>query len=239
MMETRKLTREGMSEFRVWLENPVGYNTPAEIERDMVEPFDRYVIDPERRFGSRYEFGVYLNDQFRDADFNNLMSPECDGLWAWLAIVYFNQLTANGIRREEHYVVMRKGSAGALAYRHAVRTSYELVYVHNNAAQICLSCPMDTWGELAEQMTSRQTLMRNPGFFKTAFVLYMSEGRLRRGAASRPRERNGRNPRDRTGLGGIRRLAVALQRLDLTYDTEEMNPEQIKKVLPQEFSRWT
>ena len=241
MVKTRRLTVEGLSAFSNWLENPNGKIPPAKLLDDetMTEPLGDYDIDPTQAFGSRLEFGTYLNKQLAGADFNGLMSPDNDGFWAWLAVAYFSQLTEKGIRRAEHYLVTRKGSAGSLAYRHAARTSYELVHIHGESAQICLKSPMHTFGDMTEQLASRQTIAHNRGFFQTAFDLYVKDGKLRRGASSKPKKPKERKPGDRTGFGSVRRLAIALQRLDLTYDTEDMESAQMKVVLPKEFSKWS
>ncbi|MHB1084927.1 MAG: hypothetical protein ACYCZA_08810 [Thiobacillus sp.] len=240
MINTRQLNAEGVALFAKWLEAPTGEVPPVELlDNDAVtEPFGDYYIDPVREFSSRLEFGSYLNDLFVGSDFNGLMSPDSDGLWAWLAVVFFKQLAPNKIRRTEHYVVTRKGSAGSLAYRHAVRTAYELFHIHREYAQICLKSPMHTFGDMTEQLASRQAIAHNRGFFQTAFELYVRDGKLQRGASSKPKKPKDRKPGDRMGLGSVRRLAVALQRLDLTYDTEDMESEQMKAVLPREFMKY-
>jgi len=241
MTKTRSLNPEGISVFSSWAGSPSGGTPPAELfgSEAMTEPFGDYDIDPARKFDSRLEFGSYLNERLAGAAFNGLMSPDSDGLWAWLALMYFEQLTEKGIRRAEHYVVMRKGSAGTLAYRHAVRTPYELVHIHGNNAEICLKSPMHTFGDMAEQLASRQAIAHNRGFFQTAHELYIQGGKMKRGAASKPKKPKDRKPGDRTGFGSVRRLAIALQRLDLTYDTECMESMQMKAVLPKEFAKWS
>ena len=90
-----------------------------------------------------------------------------------------------------------------------------------------------------EQLASRQAIAHNRGFFQTAFEMYMHDGSLRRGAASKPKKPKDRKPGDRTGLGSVRRLAIALQRLGLTYDTEDMESVQMRAVLPKEFAKWS
>ncbi|BBI98691.1 hypothetical protein FGKAn22_03840 [Ferrigenium kumadai] len=240
MIKSRMLNADGIATFTKWLENPSGSQPPAPLldSEEMTEPFGDFDIDPSREFVSRQEFGEYLNEQFSGANFNELMSPDSDGFWAWVAIAYFRQLTAKGIRRAEHYVVIRKGSAGSLAYRHAVRTPYELVHIHGAFAEICLKSPMATFGDMTEQLASRQGIAHNRGFFQTAHELYIKGGVLKRGASSKPKKLKDRKPGDRTGLGSVRRLAIALQRLDLTYDTEDMDSRQMCDVLPKEFSMW-
>ena len=240
MINTRMLTAEGVTLYATWLSEATGPQPPEELlsDENLSTPFGDYEIDEARTFESRLEFGLYLDEIFRHADFHGLMSPDTDGLWAWLTVVYFKQLSAKGIRRQEHYLVTRKGAAGSLAYRNAARTSYELAHIHGRNAEICLRSPMHTFGDITEQLTSRQTIAHNRGFFQAAAIMYMRDGRLLRGAASKPKKPTERKAGDRTGLGSIRRLAIALQRLDLTYDTEEMRPDLMRSVLPREFAKW-
>lgn len=241
MIEARVLNAQGIEHFRNWLEaSSAGDQPPAALldsdEYSVI--FDGVEVDEHATFGSRFDFGTYLVEQFRNSDFSVLLSPSLDGLWCWIAALYFKQLSAKKVARTEHYIVTRKGSTGSLAYRHAARTSFELAKVHGEAARICLSGPMQTFGDMTEQLASRQTIARNVGFFQAAYSLYFDGQKLRRGAASKPKKPKERKPGDRTGLGGARRLAIALQRLDLTYDTEIMDSSSIRLVLPREFARW-
>jgi hypothetical protein len=240
MIEVRRLNYPGLNLFSGWLEIDGEELPPRELlnSPDYTEPVYSGQINPDKVFASRYEFGQYLNQKLGAESFKDLMSERNDGLWAWLAVVYFKQLSAKGKRRKEHYIVTRKGSMGSLAYRQAARTSYELVYIHGEHSLVCLSVGMATFGDMAEQLASRQTLAHNRGFFQTAYELYVRNGKLRRGASSKPTKVQIRQPKDKTGLGSARRLAIALQRLDLTYDTETMNATNISAVLPREFSRW-
>jgi hypothetical protein len=239
VIDVRAHTEDGISVFLTWLDNPKGDLPKELIAGDLATvPYGNWRIDPDRQFVSRLSLGKYLKDALGDGDANRLLEPSSDGLWSWLAAIWLRQLAAKKIRRAEHYVVMRKGPTGSLAYRHGVRTSFELVHIHGDDASICLNTPMSTWGDMAEQLASRQTIAHNRGFFKIAAALYLSDGKLKRGAASKPKNPKDRMPGDRAGLGSARRLALALQRLDLTYDTEIMKASQIAKVLPKEFARW-
>ena len=241
MIRAKKLTEEGIRQFRQWLDNLGGTQPPESLVNgdDTTEPFNEFEIDPERIFETRQDFGEYLNERFKDAEFSEMTALDSDGLWAWLAVIYFRQLTQKRVRRAEHYIVIRQGSAGSLAYRHAARTPYELVHVHGEGARICLNSPIYTLGDMTEQLASRQTIAYNHGFFEAAFNLYVKEGKLKRGASSKPKKPKDRKPGDRTGFGSIRRLAIALQRLALTFDTEIMLSDQLLGVLPKEFAKWS
>jgi len=240
MMEVRRLKDSGINLFGAWLEVHDAGSPPPELINgpDFTEvAYDAY-IDPDETFSSRYEFGNYLNAKLAACGFNELMAPENDGLWAWLAVIYFRQLRGKKRRRKEHYIVTRKGSVGSLAYRQAARTSFELVHIHSQYSLVCLSVGMATFGDMTEQLASRQTLAHNRGFFQAAYELYIRNGKLRRGASSKAKTLRIRQPGDKTGLGSARRLATALQRLDLTYDTEIMDASSVVSVLPREFNRW-
>jgi hypothetical protein len=240
MTALRRLTDAGLEKFQAWLLVPEGVLPPesllnGDLESEIVGDAE---IELDIQFSSRYSLGEYLVKKLQGHQFVSLMSPVSDGIWAWLAVVFFKQLTEKGIRRSEHYVVARRGLTGSLAYRHAIRSSFELVYIHGPCAQICLQAPMHTFGDMAEQLASRQTIAHNRGFFQAAFDLYFKDGKLRRGASSKPKKPKERQPGDRSGFGSIRRLAIALQRLDLTYDTGVMPSKTLVSVLPREFSKW-
>jgi len=239
MIKVRRLNSDGIQLFGKWLEGGEEGIPPAQLVDDPLYTDIAYevTVDPDAIFGSRYQFGTYLCNQFRDLDFKELLDRENDGLWTWLAVIYFKQLAQKKMQKYWHYIVTHSGPAGSLAYRHAVRTSYELVYIHGEKAIICLGVPMYTWGEMAEQLASRQTLAHNRGFFGTAYDLYVKGSKLIRGASSKPKKPKDREPGDTTGFGSVRRLAIALQRLDLTFDTDIMASAALISVLPKEFNK--
>jgi hypothetical protein len=240
MTSLKRLTDEGIQIFLQWLETS-SEPLPPELKDEPYCTDSGYAIciDPSLTFATRYEFGVYLAGVLASVDFHELLSAKNDGLWDWIALLYLPQLAPNGPNRSEYYVVKRKGPRGSLAYRQAARTSYELVKIHAETARVCLNVPMDTWGEMAEQLSARQTVAHHRGFFEAAHRLYYENGKIKKGAASRPKKPSERKPKDRVGFGGVRRLAVALTRLDLTYDTEVMKAAELVTVLPREFKRWT
>lgn len=240
MLELRKLNEEGNILFKNWLNEKKDEAPPIELISDesYSESINASHVDPDLKFSTQYDFGEYINEVLKDIDFNILMNPENDGMWNWLSVVYFNQLAPKKRKMYWCYVVVRKGAVGSLAYRHVLRTAYELFHIHEDDSKICLSVPLHIWSDIEESLASRQTVAHNRGFFKTATSLYISEGKVRRGAASKPKKKKLRKIGDKTGYGSVRRLAIALQRLDLTYDTEVMKSSEITGVLPREFNKW-
>lgn len=242
MIRARKFNPAGMEAFRNWLAGGGFGGSPAGliVNPDFTEPFADSSIDPLKQFASRYEFGLYLRDALSGIDAGLLLSPEGDGLWAWINAVYFSQLAPTAIRRAEHYIPIRRGTAGSLLHRNAARTAFELVLVHGPNARFALQQPMHIHGQLLESLSASQSVARNRGFFAAAATMYVgADGKLKRGATSKPKNPRDRKPGDEAGKGSIRRLPTALKRLDLTYDVDILAPDQLISMLPREYARWT
>lgn len=245
-LELRAFTAQGLAAFRTFLEShEMGGKVPAELlsHNANTELFGEGMLDPSIVFKSRFEFGKYLVCQLAHRDFEELTSSDSDNFWAWVAAVYFDQLSAETKRsrkpkKPEHYVVTRHGHRGSLHYRQGPRTAFEMVYVHGDYAKVCLCVPMGEFGDMAEQLTSRFKIARDTGYFRAAAALYLREESLVHGAASRTRHPRKRKPRERRGQGGAGRLAKAFNWLTLTYDTAAMASEEILAVLPREFDRF-
>lgn len=237
-MNIRRLTEKGRQEYRDWLTSrKVGDVPPNELLEgdDQTETAFEIEIDIGKKFASRYEFGEYVTGIFSGRDAKALLSQEWDGLWDWLTVLYFSQF---GLKDSKpwHYTVTRRGHAGSLAYRHLARTSYEMFWRHGESSRVMLAVPMDTWGDMSEQLTSRQKVAYHRGYIQAANALYMSGGKPRRGAAGRVKPRAKRKPGETTGKGGVARLALAVQRLSRTYDTHPLPLNGLLGLLPKEFS---
>lgn len=236
-MKIRKLTDVGTAKFLDWLNSgrpgalpPVLLDgieeTQALLDRD---------IDPDATFHSRLEFGAYLNEVFSGLNAQALLGSQNDGLWNWLTVAYFSQI---GKKRSKywHYVVTRRGHAGSLAYRHLARASFEMYWRHGENAKVLLNVDMSTFGDASEQLTSRQNVAYHQGFIATASCLYVADGKLKRGAASRLKPPHKRKQGERAGRGNVARLALAVRRLCRTYDTHELPVDSMIKLLPKEFA---
>lgn len=160
-----------------------------------------------------------------------------DGLWDWLTIAYFSQF-GRKISKSWHYTVTRRGHSGSLAYRHLARTAFEMYWRHGADSFGMLHVDMSTWGDLSEQLTSRQNVAYHRGYIRTANTLYLADGKLRRGAASRVRPLSKRKPGDTVGRGGVGRLALAVRRLCRTYDTHVLETAAMLELLPWKFNHF-
>lgn len=238
-MKVRKLTEAGATEFQRWLDSRVAGDTPPASLLDGIEETELVQIgveiDPAKVFSSRYEFGQYMADLFSKYDARTLISQRNDGIWNWLTVVYFAQF-GKKTSKSWHYVVTRRGHSGSLAYRHLARTSFEMFWRHRERSLVMLYGDMSTWGDMSEQLTSRQNVAYNHGYITAANSLYLENGKLRRGAAGRVPPAKKRRLGDRRGRGGAARLALAVRRLCRTYDTHAMDTARMIELLPREFA---
>lgn len=237
-MNIRQLTEKGRQEYRDWLTTrTMGDAPPKELLEgdDQTETAFGVEVDIGKKFASRYEFGEYIAGIFSEIDAKAILGQEWDGLWDWLTVLYFDQF-GQKVSKPWHYTVTRRGHSGSLAYRHLARTACEMFLRHGESARVMLAVPMDTWGDMSEQLTSRQKVAYHRGYIQAANALYMSGGKLRRGAAGRVKPRAKRTSGDTAGKGGVARLALAVQRLSRTYDTHPLQLDGLLGLLPKEFS---
>src|SRR5262245_4390596 len=137
MIPVRAFTEAGIAAFSSFLAAGAAGVSPEALVGDpnLSEPFHDRSIDPEMKFSSRYDFGCYLQQVFAGLDAERLLAPESDGMWAWVNGLYFRQLAPISVRRSEHYIPTRRGSAGSIIHRNAARTAFELVVIHGENAQ--------------------------------------------------------------------------------------------------------
>jgi hypothetical protein len=239
-MKIRRLTESGRATFHAWLSHRgVGDLPPSELLDgfETTEIFLDVEIDPSISFANRFEFGKYMVNLLDKVDAKVLLSQRHDGFWDWLTIAYFSQF-GRKVSKYWHYTVTRRGHSGSLAYRHLARTAFEMYWRHGADSIVMLHVDMSTWGDLSEQLTSRQNVAYHRGYIRTANTLYLSNGGLRRGAASRVRPVSKRKPGETVGRGSVGRLALAVRRLCRTYDTHVLETAEMLKLLPREFTNF-
>lgn len=239
-MKLRRLTVDGRKEFRSWLETRKLGETPAKDLIDsptLTEQILDITIDTSREFETRFEFGKYLMSLLPESQMKTLLSNKNDGVWDWLTVVYFSQFGRKA-SKYWHYTVTREGHP-PLSYRHLARTTVEMYWQHQDNSRVMLQADMGTWGDMAEQLTSRQDIAYNKGYISAANTLYLDDNKLKTGAASRVRPIKKRKKGELTGKGAVGRLALAVRRLSRTHDTFVLGTDEMIGVLPKEFSKFT
>ncbi|MEA5669659.1 hypothetical protein VA603_19175 [Stenotrophomonas sp. MH1] len=237
------LNEDGIGMFRMWLKAPAGM-PPREILTDprfSIVLEEDHEIDLDRRFETTYELGRYLHEEVFGGSVDRLKLRGRHGLWAWISLAMIGSLLRRGRGKtglplgEAHYV----HAGERLGYRLIARTAWEVVCLHGDNARLPFSSPASPWGDVAEQMTSRQEIFMHPSFWKVAGVLYLeADGRVKRGVSAIRSAGHRKNPRSRVGLGGLRRLAVSFGQFERTYLLRAMTAEQIIGILPREYGAW-
>ena len=184
-----------------------------------------------RLFNTRFEWAKYaltLTGSAADAQ------VQADaGLWAWLTLVYFNQVCPPkaGIRKlgqRARYVAT--GTDYRTYYRHLLAGPWQILSAHRDhpeRVRAVLGGTMQTPGDLYEQMASRMELATSATVLSLSNSLYLDEntGKRKRGFGS-------------SGKGSPRRLAEVLMQLDLTFDIYAMPMDKLMRLLPREFDRF-
>ena len=190
-------------------------------------------IDRDRRFTHRFDAAAYLFErlsQLRTPVYQHLERDK--GLWAWLALLWFNQLCLpdrNGILRpKERARWIPVLDDARRYYRHLLLGPYLIYRMHAKTPDL-------TEAVLSSELhvgTSEvfRTIIETQQFVTSASVvglvgrLYFDSKRKRliRGAGTK-------------GPGGVRRLGNVLTQLDRTFDLHSIRVDQLMSLLPQEF----
>lgn len=237
-MTLRRFTESGIEQFRQYLTQ---LRTEPSLEPPMwllgddvaTKPLSESVEVPTTLLGNRLTAAKMVDELLRTA---NLSGVERDiGLWAWLALNFFEQLCPVDGRG--------KRDPGALSkfipeveetrryYRHLLLGPYMLYVAHrDNPDRLrALLCDKPTIGtsETYRLFIENPTLISCNAAVEMATILYYDpdRGRIRRGAGAK-------------GSGGCRRLVQVLQQFDCTYDLPMLTCERLLEMLPTEFKKF-
>jgi hypothetical protein len=243
----RCLNDAGIQKFCAWLADPQD-NPPTEMLDNPTycdELSKEFWVDSTKVFETSFALGKYLHEEV----FFNVSDPAghsaLTGMWAWISLRFITSLLSKGASRKNkpldfpHYLELPTQQGRRLGYRLIARTAWRLVRQHGDLAEVALGSKRSPWGEMAEQMTSRQEIFSHPSFWAVAFRLYRnSKGELRRGATSQRPASARKDPKNKAGKGGVRRLPFTFRQFDRTYLTRAMSLNQMLDVLPKEYQRW-
>ena len=218
---------------------------------DFAEPMGLNVeIDLEEKFPSRFEFAEYICGRFGTAWKEELLGDP--GLWAWLAVAYWDQFTAAGVNRQDHYIPMMGHYAGRLGhqridYRSCTRSPVLLYHRFGDQAKFFLKgsakvpSSMATMGDLIEQLLGKQDVFGNDRIMETIMSHYSdADGRMQTGATGYTKKKGKKlksGKWSKTGYGKVRRLVEGvLPRLKLTYNVNELLAAEVITLAGPEFS---
>lgn len=234
MTALRKLNARGIAAFRDYLRSIRAgsefQSNPALLYVDefstAIQP--RIEIAP-RRFAHKLDAAVYLSEVLHPVESPALTSDA--GLWAWLALYYFDQLSpigADGKRRpreDYHYIT---GTGRWVHERHLLAGPYRIYRMHGERARLLLHPAVHQHGNFIYDLSFHRDLITNRGLIAAIDLLYWNPRtkRPKRGATTATRP------------GNLRRLIAVLQQLDLNYDLYGMRAAEILDLLPDEFAAW-
>jgi hypothetical protein len=234
----RSFNTAGRTAFEAWLNNPSGAAPKSLLTDETLTELllPDYHVDLERRFTTSYALGVYLSSEvFTEIPYRFALLAS-HGMWSWISLAYIDSLLKKSGQPldKAHYI-----DTSRYSYRLIARTAWDLVALHGDAAKVALGSMRSPWGEMAEQMTSRQEIYANRSFWPVAHHLYASaDGGVKRGATSQRNKKARRDPNSKSGLGGVRRLPFTFKQFDRTYNLRTMELGAIAELLPAEYARW-
>lgn len=190
-------------------------------------------IDRNRRFTRRFNAAAYLYERLTPLRTPAYQHLERDkGLWAWLALLWFNQLCLpdrNGmLRPKERARWIPVLDDARRYYRHLLLGPYLIYRMHAKTpdlAEAVLSSEVHVGtGEVFRTIIETQQFVTSPSVIGLIGRLYYDSKRKRliRGAGTK-------------GQGGVRRLGNVLSQLDRTYDLHSIRVNELMSLLPQEF----
>jgi len=237
-MNLRRLNEKGMMRFVEFLdsligEKPMPYPTELLTDPEATEEIIPCNEIEHHSFGSRYAAAKYLYKVFKDSGLTNIEHDR--GLWAWLALFYFDELCPPGARGRckpgELARWIPETGVSWRYYRHLLAGPYRIYAAHSDnpeRAMLVLCGSLHQPGDIVEQIASRQELVTNDGLMEAASTLYFdaSSSKPKRGAATKE------------GKGTVRRFIDILNQFDVTWDLYSLQAGDMVQMLPDEFSRF-
>jgi hypothetical protein len=240
----RVLTSRGTERFRAWLTRGAAAGEPTprallidpECSAPLAQMIEIEAAPGGKPFTNRYDFGVYLRNRL--APLNPVAIARDTGLWNWLSLYYFDHLCPSasegtrGLLATEVYVLSPERKYRQV-FRHLVRGPWYAACEHGENAKVLLihtersGVVLATRGRIFEDLASRQSILGNRTVIAAAQRLYFDNkyNRPRFGASG-------------YGPGSVRRFAIVVQQLELTYDTRACSVDQLLSLLPREFNEW-
>ena len=236
-MLLRKLNPHGLDAFADFLDHQRIGTHPDYPEVLLHDNATSEIVVPQveveiKVFGNRFEAAKYLNERLSHAGITNLGIEK--GIWAWLALLYFDELCPAGKDGQrmpgEPARWIPEISNYRKYYRHLLAGPYRIYMAHSDAPQraMALLCgQLHRPGEVVEQLSARQELVTNKGVVELATMLYCDKEtyQLKRGSSGK-------------GAGSPRRLADIFNQFDVTWDLYSMTATELQLMLPPEFERF-
>jgi hypothetical protein len=236
-MKIARLNKQGIEHFANWIDNlKVNPSTPSPLflltDINYSEPIEKEITVEVKQFANRFETAKYLFDTFGSADLTDIDNDS--GLWAWLSLFYIDEVCpvnndGNRKPREIARYILDPVNYQRY-YRHLLAGPYRIYRTYRDDPKIALALlcqPLAKFGDIVEQLASRQELVTNKGIIALATRLYVcpQTGQLKRGAGGK-------------SAGSARRLSDVIDQFDLTWDLYASSVDDLQRILPKEFANF-
>ena len=234
-VQVRRLTAAGTKRAKEFLaymrEHPGAKREPP---RELLfgerysRPFRESVRVERRPFRTRREAAEYFALKFKST--RHLVADHAE-LWSWLGMYYFADTVRvnNGQVRlsplDERFVVDSSNSSSyRQRYRHYLWGAWRLCVTHGQSVAFLLDQELTSFPAIMQRALGSVFIFNSVGVIQTMLRLYTANGKMKRGF--------------REGFGGLAKFVLVLNQLERTYDVYGMSPDELIKVLPEEFQRW-
>jgi hypothetical protein len=236
MFPLRMFTPQGVAQFRESLHR-IKANEITQLPPTLVnDPALTQIVDGEvyvekRTFQTTLEMAQYLHPIIKAVRLANKFYNQ--GLWAWLSAFYFDVICPiqDGIRKPgedvRHILSSQRWQDHSA---HLIAAPVRVYDTHGDErTKLLLHGPPNHRALFLHLIMNSQELAMNPGILEAVTILYWDETTdgAKRGATT-----NGKP-------GTLWRFIALMNQLDVIYDLQAMNGEQIVSLLPKrEFERW-
>ena len=234
----RLLNKDGLVRFHAWLEESRSAKKRLRIPEQLLhddrysEPATLLIELPEYAFTSCWDAAEQMALLLAPLPAKELEGVDGlgnRGLWGWLALFYFSQLSPEAPGAANRYIPETEGGAfGLRYYRHLLAGPFRLHRQLGDAAKPALISPLPEHNALYNALADHQDLVQNRGLVEAMNLLYFDAkvGKLRRGVSNSQK------------AGSLARFFPVMHQLEMTYDLLGLSAEEIIELLPSEFDDW-
>lgn len=244
MLKVRKFTKDGVAVVKAAIDGYLSGMTKGfhgiQIEEsdlkqimeladdeDLLEPEALNVsIDPTKTFDSSHELGKYLCKQFLTMD----VDARSSGLWTWIAMVYLDQLVERDRQSKPRllssYRYIFYEDNRLRYYRHLVFMPYYLNHRLGDDAFVFLDSPVYVSGDFLNQ-AQKDEVVSNRNLVAMCGKYYYDRGSRKFSPGFTSTKADHRS---------MRRLVQSIvPQLSINFDMHILSPEEIFKLLPEDF----
>lgn len=234
-MTIMRLNREGINKFSEFIlsqksDSPQDFPQDLLVEGDYAQEIGGSALDLDTlNVSDRMQAARCLNEIVEGL---GLVHAERDaGFWTWCSAYLYNRLRKGKRKVGDTAVWVLMPDKHDRYYRHYLASIWFVYSIYADSESVLeplfVGRPVNTPGEVFEQLASRQERIANKTILQVLSSLYWDRNKqaLKRGAGGKSK-------------GSARRLAQVLKQYNRTYDLFALTGEQLFSMLPVEFDKF-